>query len=412
MTISKDTELSEILKSEEVIDEICTKMDDAISLLSERAKTLSSETSSGKGLCEEQIVGDVPEFYNSATELYSNCTELMVSLSEFKNSVAAISIEKEKDELIELRKCLVEDNEAIDSLISGYELSYSNAKNYMPTEKSSQLYEEYKGANGYITLESAKKERNNEKIEEIDLRLDGDLANNVKGLSDLYKMYGATYDENGRVTKYGELDTSGGGRKMCDENGHELNPDFEETPDVEAGKKDDSMTTDTNSTITSDNAQNTPDGVYLAGKNILEDKNNNGNSLNSLGQNSLSNTGTEYYKKTDGTICYKDSDGNLKEVIKPNSETTTPTTGVSNGTTTDSLFNVAEHPIYGYVTLDNGKTVDVFCDTDVLGKTKYYIKDPIVGYIELTQNGGDGSPKKPTYSIIGNEYTIDEITEY
>lgn len=412
MTISKDTELSEILKSEEVIDEICTKADDAISLLSERTKALSGETSSGKGLCEEQLVGDIPEFFNSATELYSNCTDLMTELSEFKNNVAAVSIEKERDELIELRKCLVEDNEAIDSLISGYELSYSNAKNYMPAEKLSQLYEEYKGANGYITLESAKKERNNEKIEEIDLRLDGDLANNVKGLSDLYKMYGATYDENGRVTKYGELDTSGGGRKMCDENGHELNPDFEETPDIEPEKKDDSMTTDTNSTITSDNAQNNPDGVYLAGKNILEDKNNDGNSLNSLGQNSLSNTGTEYYKKMDGTICYKDSDGNLKEVFSLDNSTTTPITGVTSGNSTDSLLNIAEHPIYGYVTTNNGKTVDVFCDTDVLGSTKYYIKDPLGGYIELSPNSGDGSPKKPTYSILGNEYTVDEITEY
>lgn len=173
MTISRDTSLEEILKSEEVteiVTEMCTSLQGKIN---PRIEVLEHETSSG-GLSASVLIGGEPLFYQSAESIKMRYTGLSESLQELKNSFITTAEEKEEEELNELKSCVEKDTENCRQNIQNYVISYNSKKNNLEdgdTAGKQQLDNEYYGVNGYITLINKRIEENDLKIEQIMQRL-------------------------------------------------------------------------------------------------------------------------------------------------------------------------------------------------------------------------------------------------
>ena len=502
MTITKDTDLSEILVSSQVIDEISAMSTTIKEKSINRSSLIYTLTTSGNGLSETQLLNNEPTYYTTAKSIASSYTSVYDTLESLETRMCCAAIEKERDELLELRECLVVDNEAIDERIGILEGEYklkinglldtngstptmtSTTVSYYDTSSKTKIYNEYYGTSGYITIEEAKKINNNTKIEDIDNRLLG-LSETYQDYSDInlvtttekydeaghklntdtesyYKTSHSTGDEvsiNGQkytvdgyykdadgkdIGIYSDdngsycMDSSGNLVLLTDENSY-VNSSGEyvvymddseykfsdmKTSGVESrGKIDEIVPTytsasDNNTSSTSDVLLTTTPLTATSLLNNSDNTNKLSNNTSSLNNN---NTTREFYKKVDGTIVYKDEDGNLKEFPTLTTDTTTTTSDdiMSTDTSTykssletNTLMNVGQYPIYGYVTDSNGNKTDVFCENNPFnGTTSYYIKDPFGNYMEL-KSTADGSPKTPTYNIIGNEYTLDDITQY
>ena len=120
MTITKDTDLSEILLSDDIINEMTTLSNNLQGLMSDRTSILQSEMTSGNGIGETQLVDGEPLFFTKGTEVsteYGNITETLTAVNK---SICATSIEKERDELTELRICLLKDNQNLADNLSAH----------------------------------------------------------------------------------------------------------------------------------------------------------------------------------------------------------------------------------------------------------------------------------------------------
>ena len=201
MTITKDTDLSEILLSDDIINEMTTLSNNLQGLMSDRTSILQSEMASGNGISETQLVDGEPLFYTKGSEVSSEYGTVSESVTTLNNSVCSAAIEKERDELTELRICLLKDNQEIQDRIAGYEAEYNEkaaeVKKVFSLKQNAydgiamaaapwggiftpigrrvfvlaDLQEDYYGESGVITLEKAKFNSNNEKIVSINYRM-------------------------------------------------------------------------------------------------------------------------------------------------------------------------------------------------------------------------------------------------
>ena len=201
MTITKDTDLSEILSSDSVIDEMSTFTGNIQGLINDRTSTLQTEMASGNGISETQLVDGEPLFYTKGTEVSSEYGNISESATNLNKSICAAAIEKERDELTELRICLLKDNQEIQDRIAAYEAEYqekvAEVKKVISLKQNTydgiamaaapwggiftpigrrvfvlaDLKEDYYGESGVIKLEEKKFNANNEKIISINYRM-------------------------------------------------------------------------------------------------------------------------------------------------------------------------------------------------------------------------------------------------
>lgn len=107
MTITCDTELSEILDNNTICDPIIQFNNSAQHILELRTGVLNNALQSGGGCGPEQIVDDAPVFFNSGKELYDKYGTISESISTFATSVCQLAVTKELDELGELSDAIV-----------------------------------------------------------------------------------------------------------------------------------------------------------------------------------------------------------------------------------------------------------------------------------------------------------------
>ena len=99
MTITCDTELSEILQSSTICDAIYSMNTKAQSVIESRAGAMASCLKTGGGLGEDQIVDNVPVFFNSGKEIMDKYVTMSETVANFATNVCQKAVDKELEEL-------------------------------------------------------------------------------------------------------------------------------------------------------------------------------------------------------------------------------------------------------------------------------------------------------------------------
>ena len=132
MTITCDTELSEILDNNTICDPMIQLNNKAQGLLETRTGALSSSLQTGGGCGADQTVDDVPVFYNAGKELYDKYGAMSESVSSYATSVCQLAITTELDELGELSDAVVK---KINTLNTEIEESIKEYNDYLKENK-------------------------------------------------------------------------------------------------------------------------------------------------------------------------------------------------------------------------------------------------------------------------------------
>lgn len=169
MVITKDTELSEILVSSKVV-EIMAELDSGINkIVDERTGALESEMSSG-GITEETIISGRPILYNRANKVVEKYNKVTEIASPFIKGVCTASVNKEIEELTDLRsKVRIALEQCIDD-ISNAEIELADIKSTYGTGWTEET-PAVKDQNNVISGLKLLKEKYEEKIQQIDQRL-------------------------------------------------------------------------------------------------------------------------------------------------------------------------------------------------------------------------------------------------
>ena len=140
MEIRLSTELSEILSSSDIIDEITTMNNNVQKLITERIGTIKNEMASGNGLGEDQIVSDVPFFYNAGTITSQEQEATASNVRAFSAAVCRAAIEKERDELESLKTSIQGFINAVDTEIQKLKSDYHAELNKADDNQKSQIW--------------------------------------------------------------------------------------------------------------------------------------------------------------------------------------------------------------------------------------------------------------------------------
>jgi hypothetical protein len=123
MEITKDTDLSEILSSDSVTDIATSAENNILNIVDSREGALQTEISSGRldGTIEGQEI-----LKNSANSIKTLYTNLSSSTVDNFNQIIVASVNKEIEELGELRSCVSNEVNRLDNYISGLETNLNN----------------------------------------------------------------------------------------------------------------------------------------------------------------------------------------------------------------------------------------------------------------------------------------------
>ena len=172
MTIDKDTPLEEILNSSEVNDIVSNAQTNLCRKLSARSSALSSVMSGGLG--ENVLIVGEAVFFNGASSLKGTIDSINEEILAACNSAITLSEEKETEELTTLKTCVEKEITNLTSELNRANGEYARAKNnyhLYDDKRVAQIEASFVGENGCITIITAKKERYEEKLEEIIQRL-------------------------------------------------------------------------------------------------------------------------------------------------------------------------------------------------------------------------------------------------
>ena len=172
MTIDKDTPLEEILNSSEVSDIVSNAQTILCKKLSARSSVLSNVMSGGLG--ESVLIDGEAVFYNEASGLKGTIDSINEEILAACNSAITLSEDKETEELTTLKTCVEKEITNLTSELNRANGEYARAQNnyhLYSEEKVAQIEASFIGENGCITVITAKKERYEEKLEEIIQRL-------------------------------------------------------------------------------------------------------------------------------------------------------------------------------------------------------------------------------------------------
>ena len=103
--------IDRILKSQEIIDSVSNMLTPIRQNISDRESMFTTAMQPGGGLEESQLIDGEPVFFNSANDVKSQYTALAEKLNIYESDVTKVSIEKEREELTELKRCLEKDLE-------------------------------------------------------------------------------------------------------------------------------------------------------------------------------------------------------------------------------------------------------------------------------------------------------------
>lgn len=160
MEINKDTALSEILDSSKVIEITTTGFNSINGVISNRTAALTSEMSNG-GLTQSVVINGQAVLNNAANEVLTNYYSVNTAVSSAFSSINSLAVDKELEELAELRKCVQAEVDRLASEISMYKV-YMNLD--VPDEEK-KAYQE--ACNNFCN----KKEIYDEKLVAIDQRI-------------------------------------------------------------------------------------------------------------------------------------------------------------------------------------------------------------------------------------------------
>ena len=444
MTITADTPLEDILESSkitEIMEEYGTNIKN---ILFKRYAALERNITGGKGLDTSQLINKEPLLHTNGTSVSSDCQLLQTSFGQISKSISSKAIEKEREELYQLKGCIEKAIQDISIEMGRYWQAYQkeqndnqektkkgrsqglstqsdNYANYQATkDKKTALEEKLRQVTNRIKVLETEKTPTQNNIEpeatgiptvtqtqanepsvETPTSAEKKPKNGYHNVGDdvningaKYKVYGYVTDENGKsIGIYRSY--SDGKNYYIDSSGN-----MKEAMTMEIPTAYSKGMVDKHINI---------DGKVYTNENIK-----------SSGIDSRANTNTsienyvQVYKKTDGTVCIKDNQGNLQTVPE--------------GTTyTDS--DIPKYPVYGHVTDKNGNTIDIYYQQinsptnpdPKVNEGKYYYIDSNGEYKEAfptcrtqPQTVGQAPKKKEviSYSIDGETYTPSKIEKY
>lgn len=160
MEINKDTALSEILDSSKVIEITTTGFNSINGVISNRTAALTSEMSNG-GLTQSVVINGQAVLNNAANEVLTNYYSVNTAVSSAFSSINSLAVDKELEELAELRKCVQAEVDRLASEIS----MYKRYMNLDVTDEEKKAYQ--KVCNNFCN----KKEIYDEKLVAIDQRI-------------------------------------------------------------------------------------------------------------------------------------------------------------------------------------------------------------------------------------------------
>lgn len=168
MEINKDTTLSEILDSCKVIEITATGLNNINNTISGRTAALTSEMTNG-GLTQSVIINGQPVLNNAASEIVGKYYEVNSAVESTFSNINNLAVEKELEELAELRKCVQAEVDRLASEISMY-------KRYMNLDVTDEEKKAYQTAyNNFCN----KKETYDEKLVAIDQRISSVSSMNI-----------------------------------------------------------------------------------------------------------------------------------------------------------------------------------------------------------------------------------------
>ena len=175
MEININTSLEEILKSNDISDDFSSLELLTNKIIESRMTSLSTHIRGG-GLSSDIKIDGESIFYDKAAQMFSDYLILSSSINSFIGRVKSASVEKEISELRNLRNLLLRNNDSWQLQKEKYQQEYNEK---MPTSNSLaggglstvNLSTEYYGDNGKITLVNKHLDANNQKIDQINIRL-------------------------------------------------------------------------------------------------------------------------------------------------------------------------------------------------------------------------------------------------
>lgn len=195
-SITKETQISDLLDSTAFAQEMNNLTDSIMGKIFDRKDKLLTETTAGMN--EEQLLNDESYLYNKANDTYDLYENARLALDSFINKSVMAAAEEQIEELNVLKTKIQDNNTYIDCVIRNYENTYAKEmEDAEPTgfaaivgataaTKTKKLAIEYKYYNkteplGLITIEQNKKNSNNERIEEINQK--------IKEAEEVYSVY-------------------------------------------------------------------------------------------------------------------------------------------------------------------------------------------------------------------------------
>ena len=178
MTITCDTELSELINSTEVSEQIDSFQKSLSGKISDRISAL--DVAMGSGFSDSVLIEDVPVFYNAATTVKGNLGTLSTNVDHTCGNAITNAVDKEKDELSRLKLAVIKKIEEIDDAIRVNNTAEENALSETPDpEKAQSIIDTYHGDQGSTTILLNSRTTYEHKLDDIKTR---EIALGVEGV--------------------------------------------------------------------------------------------------------------------------------------------------------------------------------------------------------------------------------------
>jgi len=169
MVINCETELSELINSTEVSEQLSSFQKTLSGKIDGRISALDSAM--GSGFSESVLIDDEPVFYNSASTVKGNLTTLSGDVDHECSNAIKNAVDKEKDELSRLKYAVTKKIEQIDTSIRENNTARDNELSQTADpDKAASIINDYDGEQGKTTLLKNERTKYEEKLDAIKAR--------------------------------------------------------------------------------------------------------------------------------------------------------------------------------------------------------------------------------------------------
>ena len=310
ITITYNTEITELIKAQEIINEIESMHTKILAKINPRIDELDTGMSSGILNSDYKNEGGGSLYYDMASPIKSAYETLKTNVTAVCETAYSNAVVKRDEELSKLKTKVEERIEELEGEINQYKAAYNSAYNSATNDSvKSSVKNSYYGDNGSITIRDNELTNLKSKLEDIENEISGPLA------ALLSSYVAAKYDSRGFKLNpgYTNTDLEGHGDYRSSQDSNSPSSTTPETSDDNNDAKNETQN-DNNGNNETKLASNAKD-EGTAGTNIKIDEINSKWKCSIVGY--TSDGRAVYFDDMSSGKCYvKDEQGNYVEVGK------------------------------------------------------------------------------------------------